>query len=72
MSKKAVTIDIWHKGKDDSMTNLNIRDMYGNQCTLPKEDFFEQYKFNTNGLSTQKAQELLIQNGKNQVSQSKP
>lgn len=54
------------------MTNLNIRDMYGNQCTLPKEDFFEQYKFNTNGLSTQKAQELLIQNGKNQVSQSKP
>lgn len=54
------------------MTNLNIRDMYGNQCTLPKEDFFDHYKFDTNGLSTQKAQELLIQNGKNQVSQSKP
>lgn len=54
------------------MTNLNIRDMYGNQCTLPKEDFFHHYKFDTNGLSTQKAQELLIQNGKNQVSQSKP
>ena len=51
---------------------LNIKEMYGNQCTLSKEDFITQYNFNVNGLSTQKAQELLMQNGKNQVSQSKP
>ena len=55
-----------------SKEELNIKEMYGNQCTLPKEDFLDQYKFDTSGLSTQKAQELLIQNGKNQVSQSKP
>lgn len=52
--------------------DLNIKEMYGNQCVLAKEDFLEQYNFNVNGLSTQEFQDLLHKNGVNQVSQSKP
>lgn len=56
------------KQKED----LNIRDMYGNQCILSKDDFLSKYNFNENGLSSQEAQELIAKNGVNQVSQSKP
>ena len=56
------------KQKED----LNIRDMYGNQCILSKDDFLLKYNFNENGLSSQQAQEMIAKNGVNQVSQSKP
>ena len=56
------------KQKED----LNIRDMYGNQCILSKDDFLLKYNFNENGLSSQQAQEMIAKNGMNQVSQSKP
>ena len=56
------------KQKED----LNIRNMYGNQCILSKDDFLSKYNFNENGLSSQEAQELIAKNGVNQVSQSKP
>ena len=56
------------KQKED----LNIRDMYGNQCILSKNDFLSKYNFNENGLSSQEAQEMIAKNGVNQVSQSKP
>ena len=56
------------KQKED----LNIRDMYGNQCILSKDDFLSKYNFNENGLSSQQAQEMIAKNGVNQVSQSKP
>lgn len=56
------------KQKED----LNIRDMYGNQCILSKDDFLSKYNFNENGLSSQEAQEVIAKNGVNQVSQSKP
>lgn len=56
------------KPKED----LNIRDMYGNQCILSKDDFLSKYNFNENGLSSQEAQEMIAKNGVNQVSQSKP
>ena len=56
------------KQKED----LNIRDMYGNQCILSKNDFLSKYNFNENGLSSQEAQEMIAKNGMNQVSQSKP
>ena len=56
------------KQKED----LNIRDMYGNQCILSKDDFLSKYNFNENGLSSQEAQEMIAKNGVNQVSQSKP
>ena len=56
------------KQKED----LNIKDMYGNQCILSKDDFLSKYNFNENGLSSQEAQEMIAKNGVNQVSQSKP
>lgn len=56
------------KQKED----LNIRDMYGNQCILSKDDFLSKYNFDENGLSSQQAQEMIAKNGMNQVSQSKP
>lgn len=56
------------KQKED----LNIRDMYRNQCILSKDDFLSKYNFNENGLSSQEAQEMIAKNGVNQVSQSKP
>ncbi len=56
------------KQKED----LNIRDMYGSQCILSKDDFLSKYNFDENGLSSQQAQEMTAKNGVNQVSQSKP
>ena len=56
------------KQKED----LNIRDMYGSQCILSKDDFLSKYNFDENGLSSQQAQEMIAKNGVNQVSQSKP
>ena len=52
--------------------DLNIKEMYGKQCVLPKDDFIKQYNFSINGLSTQEAQDLLHKNGVNQISQAKP
>ena len=51
---------------------LNIKEMYENQCILSKDDFLSKYNFNENGLSSQEAQEMIAKNGVNQVSQSKP
>ena len=56
------------KQKED----LNIRDMYGSQCILSKDDFLSKYNFDENGLLSQQAQEMIAKNGVNQVSQSKP
>lgn len=52
--------------------DINIKEMYGKQCVLSKDDFINQYNFSTNGLSTQEAQDLLHKNGVNQISQAKP
>lgn len=52
--------------------DLNIKEMYGKQCVLSKDEFIKQYNFSTNGLSTQEAQDLLHKNGVNQISQAKP
>lgn len=52
--------------------DINIKEMYGKQCVLPKDDFIDQYHFSIKGLSSQKAQDLLHKNGVNQISQAKP
>ena len=52
--------------------DLNIKEMYGKQCVLSKDDFINQYNFSINGLSSQEAQDLLHKNGVNQISQAKP
>ena len=52
--------------------DLNIKEMYGKECVLTKDDFINHYNFSINGLSSQEAQELLHKNGVNQISQAKP
>ena len=51
--------------------DLNIKEMYGKQCILEKENFIIKYNFSDNGLSSKKAQTLLVKYGVNQISQSK-
>ena len=52
--------------------DLNIKEMYGKQCVLSKDNFIAQNNFSINGLSSQEAQNLLNKNGVNQISQTKP
>ena len=52
--------------------DINIKEMYGKQCVISKDDFIKQYSFSVNGLSSQQAQDLLNKNGVNQISQAKP
>lgn len=52
--------------------DINIKEMYGKQCTLPKDDFIKQNNFSSNGISSQEAENLLHKNGINQISQAKP
>lgn len=52
--------------------DLNIKEIYGKQCVISKDDFIKQYNLNINGLSSQQAEVLLHKNGVNQVSQTKP
>ena len=49
---------------------LDIKELYGKDCTLPKEDFIS--KYNINGLTTNEAQDSIHKLGLNQISQSKP
>ena len=51
---------------------INIQEIYGKQCTLPKEIFIKDFNFNTNGLLSKEADERLNKYGKNEISQSKP
>ena len=51
---------------------INIQEIYGKQCTLPKETFIKDFNFNTNGLLSKEADERLNKYGKNEISQSKP
>lgn len=52
---------------------INIKEIYGTQCILPKNDFIEKNNININkGLSTEIADELLSKNGFNEISQTKP
>ena len=51
---------------------VNVSKMYGEECTLPKDEFLKKYKVNENGLSSNKAEELLRNLGLNEIKQSKP
>lgn len=55
----------------NSKEDLNIKELYGKQCVLPKEDFLKKYNLTINGLSSQETQDLLHKYGINQISQSK-
>lgn len=52
---------------------INIKELYGLQCTLPPNDFIEKFNVNvTKGLSTKTATNSLNKYGHNEISQTKP
>ena len=52
---------------------IDIKKLYGEECTLPKEEFIKKFHVKENGLSTEEAYNLLHNKyGLNQISQSKP
>ena len=51
---------------------VNVRQMYGEQCTLPKDEFIKKYRVNETGLSSKKANELIHNLGLNEIKQAKP
>ena len=53
--------------KDD----IDIKDMYGKECTLKKDEFIKKYNVNINGLSTQKVKKNIEVYGKNEIKQTK-
>ena len=52
--------------------DVNVSKMYGEECTLPRDDFIEKYKVDENGLSSEKASELIKNLGLNEIKQAKP
>lgn len=46
--------------------------MYGQECTLKKEEFIKKFKVNKNGLSNNNVQTLLHNLGYNEIKQAKP
>lgn len=52
---------------------INIKEIYGIQCTLPQKEFIEKYNVNiTEGLSSEQAQNSTNKYGHNEISQTKP
>ena len=52
--------------------DVNVSKMYGEECTLPRDEFIKKYKVNENGLSSEKASELIKNLGLNEIKQAKP
>ncbi len=52
--------------------DVNINKLYGENATLPKEDFINKYKININGLSSDEAANRISQIGLNEIKKSKP
>ena len=51
---------------------VNVSKMYGEECTLPKDEFIKKYRVNEKGLSSNKANELIKNLGLNEIKQAKP
>ena len=58
------------------MTNVkeevNVSKMYGQECSLPKEDFIKKYGVTEKGLTSDEAQMRLQKYGLNEIKQAKP
>ena len=58
------------------MTNVkdevNVSKMYGQECTLSKDEFIKKYKVKENGLSSYEAEEKIHRLGLNEIKQTKP
>lgn len=57
---------------NNSKEDVNVIKLYGEDCTLSKEDFIQKYKVNPNGLSSQEADTKLKNLGLNEIRQAKP
>ena len=57
---------------ENSKEEVDISKLYGEESTLPKEEFIKKYKVSEKGLSKQKANDLLKYNGLNEIKQAKP
>ena len=51
---------------------VNVSKMYGEECTLPRDEFIKKYKVNEEGLSSEKSSELIKNLGLNEIKQAKP
>ena len=57
---------------ENTKEDVDISKMYGEECTLSKEEFIKKYNANVEGISTKKAKELIKKNGLNEIKQAKP
>lgn len=51
---------------------VDLHKMYGEQCTLKKDDFIKKYRVNPNGLTNIEAKQRLEKLGLNEITQAKP
>ena len=51
---------------------VDVQKLYGEQCTLAKEDFIKKYNVDLKGLTSNEAENRLKNLGKNEIKQSKP
>ena len=58
--------------ENERKEDVDIKEIYGEDCLLQVEDFKKKYKVNDNGLSNSEAQNKIKEVGQNQVKQSKP
>ena len=52
--------------------DVDVSKMYGEEGTLPKEEFIKKYRVDEKGLSSSKANELIKNLGLNEIKQAKP
>ena len=51
---------------------LDIKDLYGKECVLSKENFIQKYDISNNGLQDAQVNELIHKLGQNEIKQQKP
>ena len=51
---------------------VDVAKMYGEECTLPRDEFIKNYKVNPNGLSDTQATKRIEKFGLNEIKQAKP
>ena len=51
---------------------VDVQKVYGEQATLPKEEFIKKYNINLNGLSSSQAEAKINKYGLNEIRQAKP
>ena len=51
---------------------VDVKKMYGEECTLPKDEFIKKYRVDEKGLSSNKANQLIKNLGLNEIKQAKP